>query len=367
MRTAAFIAQAVLVGFALRRIALIVGSYFPRNDATPSHFPAVVVAIAARDEERNLPALFEALNRIDYPGQIFFSLVSDGSQDATGAMIEKWAQSRLNVHWLSQQAGGKIAALRLAIGNAPPAELICMMDADTVPHPDCIRLLAAALDDSSVAAAGGRCTPLNPADSIVARYSAVEFWVHHLINLSGKDRWNWNPIPPGALSLFRRSALEQSGGLRPEDDDVSIAMRLISAGYKTRYVVNSVVQTKVVTSFAQLVAQRRRWAASLNRSFPKIRSVEDAIVAFGYADRFLLLLCLVLAMAGYASIWTPLFYVAVTIAATVAAIAKSGHNVLPFLTAVGLVAPAEVLLSVPFLQPRALERWKPPGRETISS
>jgi cellulose synthase/poly-beta-1,6-N-acetylglucosamine synthase-like glycosyltransferase len=369
MHYVAVLVEALILWFTLRRVALIVGAIVPRRPLPmdgPATLPSVAVLVAARDEESNLPALFDALDHLDYPsGQVTFSIASNGSSDGTAGLLQAWERSRCNVLGYVLETPGKAAALSLALASAPPSDLIVTFDADTPPRPDCLRRLVPAFADARVAAAGGYCAPANATESIVSRYSALEYWVHHLVNLSGKDRWNLGPIPSANIAGYRRAALVKVGGFLPGvADDVSTAMRLLAAGYQTRYVVDAIVDTPLVTTLHQFTAQRRRWSANLNYAAGSVRGLETLSVAAGYLDRIVFVLCLALAVGGWVRVPFLLIYPGVLLVATITAVARAGHarRILEFLGVALLMAPVDVWLSLPPLNRSRIHSWKPPGR-----
>src|SRR6202049_3769338 len=369
MHIAALCVEAVLMWFALRRLVMIVGALLPRRPlGFAPNLPSVAVLVAARDEETNLPALFAALERLEYPaGQVTFSIASNGSTDHTSDLLTAWAESRENAFVYVLETAGKAAALATAMSNAPPSDLIVTIDADTPPRPDCLRHLVPAFADARVAAAGGYCAPSNAMASIVSRYSALEYWVHHLVNLSGKDRWSLGPIPSGNLAAYRREALAAVGGfLSGAADDVSTALRLLAVGHKTRYVVNAVVDTPLVTSLDQLIAQRRRWSANLNCAVGLARGMETLSVAAGYLDRIVFVLTVLLATGGFVPVPFLLVYPSVLLAAMVTGIVRAGHarRAPEFLAVALLMAPVDVWLSFLPLDRRRIATWKPPRRSS---
>ena len=80
-----------------------------------------------------LPRLFAALDRLDYPDErLFIVLVEDGSVDATGPQLARWAakrpRSRIVLH---AHAGGKAVALNTALAAAPPSEIVAVCGTPT--------------------------------------------------------------------------------------------------------------------------------------------------------------------------------------------------------------------------------------------
>jgi len=356
-----------LLVLALRRIALLAGAWLPpKPPSPPSSWPRLAVLIPARNEEGILPQVLDALSHLDYPTlRISFILVSDGSTDRTPELFARWAHGRANVSVVVLEGVGKSVALGIALAEAPPSDIVVTFDADTLPRPDSLRRLVAPFTDPRVAAAGGLCLPSNPRESLVSRYSALEYWVHHFVNLSGKDRWRLGPVPSANIAAYRRDALMQVGGFLPGvADDVSTTLRILAAGYKSRYMVDAVAETHMVTTLSQLVAQRRRWSANLHRAAPSARGIETLIVAAGYLDRIVFAFCMLLAIGGAIPLFVVAIYASVLLISVITAIARAGYatRIPEFLVVAALMAPVELWLSLPVLGRRRVLTWSPPGR-----
>jgi cellulose synthase/poly-beta-1,6-N-acetylglucosamine synthase-like glycosyltransferase len=155
------------------------------------------------------------------------------------------------------------------------------------------------------------------------------------------------------------------GGFLPgAADDVSTALRLLAAGHKTRYVVNAIVDTPLVTSLDQLTAQRRRWSANLNCAVGSARGMETLSVAAGYLDRIVFVLTVLLATGGWVSVPFLLVYPSVLLASLITAIVRAGHarRAPEFLAVALLMAPVDVWLSFLPLDRGRIVVWKPPRR-----
>ncbi len=362
----------MLAALAVRRAVFLLGVLIPRRPPPAADPPSVLILAAARDEETNLPAFLDALDRLDYPAdRIHFALVSDGSRDRTPEILDAWAKRRTNARCIVlEKSVGKAGALRLAMAQPPATELAVTYDADGPPRPGSLRRLVSVFADPRAGVAGGSCVVSNAAASIVSRYSALEHWVHHRINLTGKDHWNLGPIPSGIHAAYRREALESVGGFEPGlADDVPTALRLMSAGWRARYVPDAFVDTHVVTTVRDFVAQRRRWSSNLKSAAGLGRGLEPLVVAAGYLDRLVLAAAIALAIAG----WTPPAlvgsYLGLLLAAIVLAIAKAGHaRAIPlFLVSAIIMIPVELWVSLGAISGRSIASWNAPGRQGASS
>jgi chlorobactene glucosyltransferase len=109
--------------------------------APPSHLPRISILLAARNEQKMLPATLDSLLKLDYP-DFEIILVDDDSDDRTGAIADECAQrhgagGKLRVihnHHLPPGWRGKVHAMSLAAGAAT-GEWILSTDADVVFHP----------------------------------------------------------------------------------------------------------------------------------------------------------------------------------------------------------------------------------------
>lgn len=189
----------LLVVFTLRRFVMIAAAALPPRPGTAAFEPSAAVIVAAKNEAGSLPQLLTALDGIEYsPRRICFVVVNDGSQDATGKILESWAAARPSARYVeSADSVGKAQALNLALRVAPATDLVAVYDADLTPHAGSLRILASAFLDPPVAAVAGYRKPSNAGRSPVAAYGALESFVHQLITQAGKDRLGLNPTTLG--------------------------------------------------------------------------------------------------------------------------------------------------------------------------
>lgn len=296
------------------RIAFAAAAIFSRVPPSKAReWPTVQILVAARNEETKLPELLRALERLAYdPDKLSFVFVDDGSTDATLSLLEAWSRSRPRVTVIRlESGGGKSAALRKAWEKAPGAELTALLDADVVPAPDALALLAAEFSDPRVGAASGAVEPLNPDGSLVARYAACELWVFHQVIQPARDRLGLNPPAVGAHRAFRTSALKTLEGfpaLPSVVEDLETSVGLVRAGWQTRFRRDSVVWTQVPDTFAAFLAQRRRWATGVFCEALQSRSLPSALTAVGYLERALFVALSVAVLARAVAWWWLLGY-----------------------------------------------------------
>lgn len=297
-----------------RRMLVLVASAFPRRRVRPDDSRSIALLVAARNEAAHLPALLEAITRLEYqPDRVQVVLVSDGSTDDTAPLMRAWSSGPFRCEVVELAASvGKGAALAAGLARAAPSELVVALDADCEPQPDALRWLSGAFDDERVGGASGYPRPSNADASVVARYAALERWTHHLVWLSGKDRLGMDPSLIGVLFAVRRRALDQVGGFPAGrlTEDIDLGSALVGAGWRLRWIGEAVAREDVVAELAAFRTQRNRWTRGLLQGLSRVRSWEQVFVALGYLDRVVFIAALLFAAAGALSVWWPLGYLA---------------------------------------------------------
>ncbi len=313
LHLAAGAVAAVLLAFSLRRAALLVAALWPPRaaEAAPASPPNVTLLIPCRNEAAALPALFAALDALDYPrDRLRAVLVDDGSTDASPALARAWAAARgwAQVVALASNAG-KAQALNAALQALQPRpegpdDVIVIYDADHTPAPSSLTALAGAFAAADVAGASGQMRVSNGGASPAAAYAGVESLVNQFITMRAKDRLRLAPALLGSNCAYRGAALAAVGGFTRgallEDSDLTLA--LAQAGWRTRFVAESVSDHHAPATLRGYIQQHLRW----NRGFHQVsggrlgalwgqanlsllHKLELTFFALGYADRLALL------------------------------------------------------------------------------
>lgn len=233
------LAAAVVLGLLLAWA----GKQTPRlaDQPTPdrTEWPSVTLIVAARNEERHLPAALQSLLALDYPA-LSITVVNDRSTDGTGAILDRFAACAsplrvLHVTELPPGWLGKNHALQLAAAAAT-SQWLLFTDADVVLSPDALRraiayVLAERLDHLAVL----------PQPRVPGRWLqmlVVGFAVYFLLLVRAwaiRRRGHPAHVGVGAFNLVRAEAYRAVGGhepirLRP-DDDLKLGKLLKRAGF----------------------------------------------------------------------------------------------------------------------------------------
>jgi cellulose synthase/poly-beta-1,6-N-acetylglucosamine synthase-like glycosyltransferase len=118
-------------------------------------WPMVSISIAAYNEEAQIRELIKSLLALDYPrDRLQILITSDGSSDATNAIIGEYAARGIELLEMPERSGktrAENAASQLLRG-----EIIVNTDASTRILPNSLKPLVAAMRDPSVGCASGR-------------------------------------------------------------------------------------------------------------------------------------------------------------------------------------------------------------------
>lgn len=339
LTAAAFVSVAVLLTFTLRRLVFLVASLVPPRRHGDGATPSVTLLVPAQNESGTVGAALDAIAQLDYPDdRLFVILVDDGSSDETGELFRRWAAGRPHTFTLAlAQPLGKFQALNRAAAVGPRTDVIAVCDADLLPHPAWIRRLVAPFADERVGATAGLVSPANPERGSVARYAAVEAWVHQLITSAAKDRLGLNPPTLGACA-YRRSALEEVGLFKGDGSggDVLASADLTRAGWRIRFAPDAVVDSAVVERWSDYWHQHVRWArnvfstvrprAAVRRPIGLVARAEEWMAAASYADRIAFLSVGAFVVAGLLPLWPAAVYLAVAVAEVAVAVWKAGRG-----------------------------------------
>lgn len=203
-------------------------------DAASDSLPFVSVVIAAHDEAATLPDKIASLDALDWPRERLEAvIVSDGSTDATAAILDAAARTR---PWLRPlrcaRPEGKPTALNRGV-EAARGEVLVFMDARQRIGPEAVRELVAALGRPDVGAASGELhldAGDAPDGASVGLYWAYEKWIRTM-----ESDLHSTTGATGALYAIRRADYEpHRADVLLDDFDTPVA--LLRRGLRTVFV-----------------------------------------------------------------------------------------------------------------------------------
>jgi cellulose synthase/poly-beta-1,6-N-acetylglucosamine synthase-like glycosyltransferase len=262
---------------------------------TKKKLPSVSIIIPAYNEEKSIGKTIKAVKKLIYPKNLLETIVvDDGSTDRTFEMAKRFRGIRV----LTKKHGGKAAALNFAVRKAG-GEVVACIDSDSYPKPDALLKSVTFFDDRKVGAVTSSIFVDRP-KNLLQRLQWIEYtmivWSRKLLEFMDSVY-----VTPGALSLYRKSALKRVGGFDEKNmtEDIEIAWRLMRYGYSIKMASPARAFTTVPGNLKKWWRQRLRWSIGgiqttlkykytfLNKQF---RSLGTFVLPFFLLSYFLSLL-----------------------------------------------------------------------------
>ncbi|HEX2312943.1 MAG TPA: glycosyltransferase, partial [Thermomonospora sp.] len=243
--------------------------------------PWVSVIVPAYNEEAGIEATLRSLLDTDHPALLEVIVVDDGSTDGTAAIVAGLNLPRVRL--VRKPNGGKPSALNLGISHAR-ADVVVMVDGDTVFQRDTLRHLVAPLANPSVGAVSGNTKVANRG-GLLGRWQHIEYVIGFNLDRRMFDLLQCMPTIPGAIGAFRRRALLAVGGVSEDTlaEDTDLTMAICRAGWRVVYEETAIAWTEAPATLRQLWRQRYRWCYGTLQAMWKHRG---SVVQRGRSGRF---------------------------------------------------------------------------------
>jgi len=228
------------------------------DDPKPTRFPSIDVLIPAYNEEDHIAETISSILSLEYPGKKRIIVINDGSKDSTLAIARRIAESSPEVVVIDKQNGGKASALNdgLKIANA---ELVAVLDADSIVMSDALLKMVGHFDDPEIAAV----TPMMKVWRTKTPLQVLQRAEYILNSFMKKlfEQFDAITVTPGPFSVYRRSVFDAIGGFDEETitEDQEIAFRIQKANYRIASSYGAVVYTDAPAELGELYKQRNRW------------------------------------------------------------------------------------------------------------
>ncbi len=227
----------------------------------------VSVIIAARNEEKNIGQLLEALANQSYPKQYFEVIViDDHSTDNTAAVVRKFPGVRLLALGDSETNSYKKKAIEKGV-NAAAGELIVTTDADCIPANDWLHTIVSfKLETGAVFIVAP--VSFNSTAGILSSFQAMDFMI--LQGITGASVYKKiHSMCNGANLAYEKRAFDEVNGFagidRIASGDDMLLMHKIANKYpgQVRYLksVDAIVNTEPMPTWSTFLNQRIRWAS----------------------------------------------------------------------------------------------------------
>lgn len=287
--------------------------------------PVVTIQLPVYNERYVVDRLLDAVLALDWPAHKLQVQVLDDSSDDTPAIVaaalHRHRDSAVELVHLRRSDRSAFKAGALAAGLAQArGELVAILDADFVPHPDFLRRCIPFFDDRRVGLVQARWGHLDREHSWLTRCQALAIDGHFSVEQAGRS-WaglalNFN----GTAGIWRRAAIDAAGGWQGDTltEDLDLSYRAQLAGWRVEFLIDVEVPAEIPADMDAFKNQQRRWAKG---------SIQTAVKLLGPVWR---------------SDWTPARKLAATLHLT-------HYLVHPMMLTVALAAP--IVLSIWQLDP----------------
>ncbi len=234
-----------------------------RKNAPPATEPptfALSVVIAAYNEEKVIEGTLKSVLDTDYTGPLEVIVIDDGSKDKTTERAQLVADHDPRLRVIRQANTGKAGALAHGTQIAQN-EILVYLDADTHFQPDTLRKLAEGFSKPDIGAVSGHARVGN-LKTWIARFQSLEYICGFNLDRRAYDYLNAITVAPGAISAFRREAIEDAGGFAHDTlaEDTDLTLSLHRSGWIVTYAPEAIAWTEAPETIKALASQRFRWA-----------------------------------------------------------------------------------------------------------
>jgi cellulose synthase/poly-beta-1,6-N-acetylglucosamine synthase-like glycosyltransferase/exo-beta-1,3-glucanase (GH17 family) len=234
--------------------------------APESYAPKVSIHIPAYCEPAEmLKATLDSVARLNYPNFECVVIINNTPDPAFWRPVEEHCRElgeRFKFVREENLMGFKAGALRLALAHtAADAEIIGVIDADYVVHPDWLKDLAPVFADARVGLVQAPQDHRDGSRSLMHNAMNGEYAGFFDIGMVQRNEVN-AIIVHGTMCLIRRTALEQAGGWSSDTicEDTDLGLTILELGWIAQYTSRRYGHGLLPDSFQQFKRQRYRWA-----------------------------------------------------------------------------------------------------------
>jgi cellulose synthase/poly-beta-1,6-N-acetylglucosamine synthase-like glycosyltransferase/peptidoglycan/xylan/chitin deacetylase (PgdA/CDA1 family)/spore germination protein YaaH len=186
-------------------------------------------------------------------------VIDDGSTDDTFARIRAGFADEPRVRIFTKPNGGKSSALNFGLTHTR-ADVVVMLDADTLFQADTLRRLVARFSDPAVGAVAGNVKVGNRLN-MLTRWQALEYITSQSLDRRALTTINCNNVVPGAIGAWRRALVVEVGmyGHQTLAEDADLTLSVCRLGYKIEYEPLAVAHTEAPDTLKAFLKQRFRW------------------------------------------------------------------------------------------------------------
>lgn len=219
------------------------------------------VGICAYNEESNIGRLIREIQKQDVSSQFRMDeilVIASGCTDKTEKIVKGFQKKDKRIKLISESVRlGKAIAVNTFIKKSGNTYLI-LESADTLPAPDCFRLMLESLHEPQVGLVGCRVIPKNDPETFMGYVNHLMWHLHHKTNLQFPDRPKVGELV-ALRKIFERIPAKSS------TDEANIEPLIFGQEYAVRYCPEAVVYNRGPESLVEFLSRRRRCYAGHTR------------------------------------------------------------------------------------------------------
>lgn len=258
----------------LRHFLLVWFSYLHQrelaHDESSGRYPFISIIVPAYNEAEVIQASLASLLELRYPYYEIIA-VDDGSTDGTYEKMREFEGNHYGVHVsvFRKENSGKADTLNYGIRRSRAPVVVCM-DSDSRLTPDALRFAVAHFRDPNVGAVAGNVKVINR-HNVWTKLQALEYIEG--LNLVRKAQAFFRSVNviPGPIGIFRRSAIEGTGGYDSDTfaEDFDMTVKILAEGWKINYEPKAVAFTEAPEEILDIIKQRYRWSRGILQALRK--------------------------------------------------------------------------------------------------
>jgi len=225
--------------------------------------PKITIIVPAYNEETGVVRTVRSILKNNYKNKEIV-VVNDGSRDKTGSALRNYQRKYPGQFTIVTQANsGKAAAINRAVRYWSSGQLVMVVDADSLLHPDAIANMVAHFRNHQIIAAAAN-VKIIPTRTLLGIAQRFEYLISYRMKRA-LTVFNMEYIVGGVGSTFRRSVLLKAGLYDTDTmtEDIDLTVKLIreygNKKYRIHYASDALAYTEHVLSFGALIKQRFRW------------------------------------------------------------------------------------------------------------
>jgi exo-beta-1,3-glucanase (GH17 family)/cellulose synthase/poly-beta-1,6-N-acetylglucosamine synthase-like glycosyltransferase len=231
-----------------------------------AYAPKVSIHVPAyREPPEMLAQTLDALSRLEYPNFEVVVIINNTPDPAFWLPVQEHCLAlgdRFKFLREDNCEGFKAGALRIALQHAAPdAEVIGVLDADYVVHPDWLKDLAPLFADPKVGLVQAPQDHRDGERSVMHHVMNGEYAGFFDIGMVQRNEVN-AIIVHGTMCLIRRAALEAAGGWSSDTicEDTDLGLTILELGWVAHYTNRRYGHGLLPDTYLSFKRQRHRWA-----------------------------------------------------------------------------------------------------------